>query len=121
MRHRASFAVAASSASLSQKPITMQKMIDIAEKVIGIDVSVVKETSKEIDSRIRTGDNLIVQPERKKIPFPVNPNRKLDMKKHTEHSEVDSTEKESIIKQIKAEQKPVSDRKSTRLNSSHWS
>ena len=86
----------------------MQKMIDIAEKVIGIDVSVVKETSKEIDSRIRTGDNLIVQPERKKIPFPVNPNRKLDMKKHTEHSEVDSTEKESIIKQIKAEQKPVS-------------
>ena len=86
----------------------MQKVMDIAEKVIGNDVSTAKETSKETDSRIHAKDNPIVQPERKKIPFPVNPYRKLDMKKHTAHSAVDSTEKESIIKQIKAEQKPVS-------------
>ncbi|MCM1500465.1 MAG: MobA/MobL family protein, partial [Clostridium sp.] len=47
------------------------------------------------------------QPERKKIPFPVNPHRKSDIQKNTEHQAVAPAGKESIIKQIKAEQKPV--------------
>lgn len=86
---------------------TVQKVLDIAEKVIGMDVSAVKETSKVTDSRIHAGENRLFQPERKKISFPVNPHRKQDMIKNTEHPTTDSTEKESIIKQIKTGQKPV--------------
>ncbi len=86
---------------------TMQKVIDIAEKVIGNGASAAKETSKGTDGRIYAGDNPVFQPERKKIPFPVNSYRKSDRKKNTEHSVTASAEKESIIKQIKAEQKSV--------------
>lgn len=86
---------------------TMQKVMDIAEKVIGNAVSAVKETSKETESHIHAEDKPIIQPERKKIPFPVNPHRKSDMKKNTEHSAITPTGKESVIRQIKAEQKPV--------------
>ena len=85
----------------------MQKVLDIAEKVIGIDVGATKEISKEIDSRTHAGENPAFQPKRKKIPFPMNPYRESGRKKNTEHLITDSTEKESIIKQIKAEQKPV--------------
>ena len=85
----------------------MQKVMDITEKAIGNVVSIVKETSKETENFIHAGDTPAVQPERKKIPFPVNPYRKPDMKKNTEHSATDSTEKESIIRQIKEEQEPV--------------
>ncbi|MCI9127344.1 MAG: MobA/MobL family protein [Eubacterium sp.] len=85
----------------------MQKVMDIAEKAIGIDVGAANEISKETDSRIHAGDNPTFQPERKKIPFPVNPHREVDRKKNTEYPAADFTEKESIIKQIKAEQKPV--------------
>ncbi len=81
----------------------MQKVMDIAEKVIGNGVGDAKET----DSCIHTGDNPVVQPERKKIPLPVNLHRGLDRKKNTEYPAVDSTEKESIIKRIKAEQEPA--------------
>lgn len=86
---------------------TVQKVLDIAEKVIGIDVGAAKETPKETDSHIHAGDNPSFQPQRKKIPFPVKPHRKQDMIKNAEHSVAVSTEKESIIKQIKTEQKPV--------------
>lgn len=85
----------------------MQKVMDIAENVISNGVNAAKETSKETDSRIHAGDDPAFQPERKKIPFPVNPHRKPDMIKNAEHPTTASTEKESVIKQIKAEQKPV--------------
>jgi len=85
----------------------MQKVLDIAENVIGNGVGVAKEISKETDSCIHVGDNPAFQPERKKIPFPINPHRKPDMQKNTEHPVTALIEKESIIKQIKAEQKPV--------------
>ncbi len=87
---------------------TVRKVLDIAEKVIDIDVSAAKEKSKEMDSRIHAGDNLTFQLGRKKIPFPVNPYRGLDMKKNGEHSAANPIKKESIIKQITAEQEPVS-------------
>jgi len=85
----------------------MQKVMDIAEKVIGKAVEAVKETSIEMESHIHAEDKPIIQPERKKIPFPVTPHRKADVQKNTEHQAVASTEKESVIRQIKAEQKPV--------------
>lgn len=85
----------------------MQKVMDIAEKVIGIDAGAAKEMSKETDSCIHAEDNPTIQPERKKIPFPVKLHRKPDRKNDTEHPAADSTEKESIMKQIKPEQKPV--------------
>lgn len=50
----------------------------------------------------------MVQAERKKIPIPVNLHQESDKKKNTEHPVTASTEKESIVKQIKAEKKPVS-------------
>ena len=86
---------------------TMQKVLDIAEKVTDIDVSVVKEKSKETGSPIHVRDNPSFQPERKKITFPMNLHREPDRKKNTEHPTDDSTEKESIIKRIKAEKKSV--------------
>ncbi len=70
-------------------------------------VDAVKETPREMESHIHAEDKPIIQPERKKIPFPVNPQRKSDVQKNTEHPTIASTEKESIIRQIKAEQKPV--------------
>jgi len=85
----------------------MRKVMDIAEKVIGKAVDVEKNMLKETDSLIHAGDNVAVQPERKKIPFPVNPHRKSDMQKNIEHSTIASTKKESVIRQIKAEQNPV--------------
>ena len=50
----------------------------------------------------------VVQPE-KKIPFPVNPQRKMDMKNKAElpQQKTTATVKNSIIKQIKVEQKFV--------------
>jgi hypothetical protein len=59
-----------------------------------------------MDSRIHAGDNLAFQPERK-IPFPINPRQEVDRKKNTEYLIANSTEKENIIRKIKAEQKPV--------------
>lgn len=41
----------------------IQKVMDIAEKVIGNGVDAAKEISKETDSRIHEGDNLAFQPE----------------------------------------------------------
>ena len=85
----------------------MQKVMDIAEKVIDKAVDAVKETPREMESRIHAEDKPVIQPERKKIPFPVNPHRKADVQKNTEHQAIASTEKESVIRQIKAGQKPV--------------
>lgn len=85
----------------------MQKVMDFAEKVIDKAVDAIKKTPREMESHIHAEDKLIIQPERKKIPFPVNPHRKADVQKNTEHPTIASTEKESVIRQIKAGQKPV--------------
>lgn len=61
----------------------MQKVMNIAEKVIGNAVDGVKEISKETESPIRAEDAPAVQSERKRIPFPINPCRKLNMQKNT--------------------------------------
>ncbi len=84
----------------------MHKVMDFAEKIIDKAVDAVKETPREMESRIHA-ETKPTQPERKRIPFPVNPHRKADVQKNTEHPTIASTEKESVIRQIKAEQKPV--------------
>ena len=85
----------------------VRKVMDFAEKIIGKTVDTVKETPKETKSHILAKDESAVQPERKRIPFPVNPHRKPDMQKNTGHQAVASAGKESVIRQIKAGQKPV--------------
>lgn len=81
----------------------MQKVMDVTKKVIGNVVSGVKELEKSIHAE----NTPAVQSERKKIPFPVRPHRESDMQGNTEHQAIAPTEKESIIRQIKAAQKPV--------------
>ncbi|WP_277935566.1 hypothetical protein [Parablautia muri] len=54
----------------------MQRVMDIAEKVTGKVTDAQKETMKEIEIHTHAKDEPVVQPERKKIPFPVNPQRK---------------------------------------------
>ncbi len=85
----------------------MRKVMDLAEKVIDKAVDAVLETPRGMESHIHEENKPIIQPERKKIPFPVNPHRKSDVQKNTEHQAIASTGKESVIRQIKAEQKPV--------------
>jgi hypothetical protein len=82
----------------------MQKVMDIAEKVIDKMADVGKTTPGEMGSHSSTEDELITQPERKKIPFPVNPHRKLDVQKNTECPVITPAEKESVMKQV---EKPV--------------
>lgn len=50
----------------------MQKVMDFAEKIVGRAVDAVKETPKETESHIHAKN----EPERKKIPLPVNLHRK---------------------------------------------
>ena len=87
----------------------MQKVMDIAEKVIGKVADAVKETPKEMEIHIHTKDEPIVQPERKKIPFPVNPQRKAktDARNKTEQLQNTMAVKKSVIEQMKPTQKPV--------------
>ncbi len=87
----------------------MRKVMDLAEKVIDKAVDAVKETSKETESHIHAKDESAAQPERKKIPFPVNPHRKADVRDKAEQSQQKSTAavKKSIIEQLKAEKEPV--------------
>ena len=90
----------------------MQKVTDIAEKVIGKVTDVQKETPKEMEIHIHTKDESVVQPERKKMPFPVSPQRKakVDARNKTEQLQYQNTAtvKKSVIEQIKLEQKFVS-------------
>ena len=85
----------------------MQKVTDLAEKVIDKAVDAVKETPGEMESCTHAEDKPPIQPERKKIPFPANLHGKPDAQKNTEHQAAAPTEKESIIRQIRAGQKPV--------------
>lgn len=89
----------------------MQKVMDAAEKIIGKAVDAVKETPKETDNRLHAGDNLVVQTERKKIPFPVNLNRKVDMQDKAGQPQQNGTTavKKSVpdqIKQLETERPP---------------
>ena len=90
----------------------MQKVMDIAEKVIDKAVDAIKDTSKEMGSPVQAKDDPTVQPEKKKIPFPVNPQRKAkaDVRNETEQIQFQNamTVKKSVIEQIKAKQKSVS-------------
>ena len=86
----------------------MQKVMDFVEKVIGKAAGVIKEMPEGTENNIHANDEAVVQPE-KKIPFPVNSQRKMDMQNKTElpQQKTTVTVKNSIIKQIKAEQKSV--------------
>ena len=88
----------------------MQTVMDFMGKVIGKAADAVKETPKEMKSHVHAIDETAVQPEKKKIPFPVNPQRKMDTqnKAGLPQQKTTATVKKSIIGQMKAEQKYVS-------------
>lgn len=87
----------------------MQKVMEFAEKVIGKAADTIKEAPKETENPVHVKDEPVVQAERRKIPFPVNPQRKVDMqnKEKLPQQKTTSTDKKSIIEQMKAGQKPV--------------
>lgn len=86
----------------------MQKVMDSAERVIGKAADAVKETPKEMEIHVHAKDEPKVPPEKKKIPFPVYPQRKTDAQnKKQPQQESIATVKKSVIEQIKAEQKSV--------------
>ena len=86
----------------------MQKVMDFVAKGIGKAADVIKEMPEETENNIHANDKAIVQPE-KKIPFPVNPQRKMDTqnKAGLPQQKTTATVKKSIIEQMKAEQKSV--------------
>ena len=86
----------------------MQKVMDFVEKVIDKVADVIKEMPEGTENNIHANDKAVVQPE-EKIPFPVNSQRKMDMQNKAElpQQKTTVTVKNSIIKQIKAEQKSV--------------
>ena len=85
----------------------MRKVMDFVEKGIGKVTDAQKETPKEMEIHTHTKDEPVVQPERKKIPFPVNPQHKVkaDVRNETEQPQNTATAKKSVIEQIKPEQK----------------
>ena len=87
----------------------MQRVMDIAEKVIDKAVDAIKEIPKEMESHTHIKVGLVIQQEKKKIPFPVNPHREIDMQNKAEQPQQKNTAtvKKSIVEQIKAEQKSV--------------
>lgn len=86
----------------------MQKIMDFVAKGIGKAADVIKKMPEETENSIHTNDKAVVQPE-KKIPFLVNPKRKMNMQNKAElpQQKITVTVKESIIEQIKAEQKSI--------------
>jgi len=87
----------------------MQKVRDFAEKVIDKADDTVKEMPKEVENHVHVKDESMVQAERKKKPFPVNPYRKADVQDKAEKPQQKSTAKvkKSVIEQIKVGQKTV--------------
>ena len=86
----------------------MQKIMDFVAKGIGKATDVIKKMPEETENSTHANDKAVVQPE-KKMPFPVNPKRKMDMQNKAELPQQKTTVavKESIIEQIKAEQKSI--------------
>ena len=87
----------------------MQKVMDIAEKVIDKAADAIKEIPKEMESHAHVKAGSATQQEKKKIPFSVNLRQETDMQNKAEQSQQKNTVtvKKSIIEQIKAEQKSV--------------
>jgi len=83
----------------------MQKVMNFAEKVIGRD----DDAEKKTEIHVHVKDESVVQPEKKKIPFSINPHWKMDTQNKAELSQQKSTTtvEKSIIGQIKAEQKSI--------------
>ena len=86
----------------------MQKIMDFVAKGIGKAADVIKKMPEETENSIHANDKAVVRSE-KKIPFPVNPKRKMNMQNKAElpQQKITVTVKESIIEQIKAEQKSI--------------
>lgn len=82
--------------------------MDFVEKVVGKADNTVKEISKDMDGQIYVKADVAVQTE-KKIPFPVNMDRKSDAQNKVEQSQRESTAtvRRSIVKQKKEEAKSV--------------
>ena len=89
----------------------MQRVTDMAEKVISKVADAVKETPKEMEIHIHTKVEPIVQSKRKNIPFPINPQckAKTDARNKTEQLYLQNTAtvKKSVVEQLKLEQKTV--------------
>ena len=89
----------------------MQRVTDMAEKVISKVADAVKETPKEMEIHIHTKVGPIVQSKRKNIPFPINPQckAKTDARNKTEQLYLQNTAtvKKSVVEQLKLEQKTV--------------
>jgi hypothetical protein len=87
----------------------MQKVMDFVAKAINQAADVIKEAPKETESLVRAEDVPTVQPEKEKMPFPVNPQREMDMqnKAGLPQQKTTVTVKESIIVQMKSEQKSI--------------
>lgn len=87
----------------------MQKVMDFAEKVIGKAADAEKEIPKETEIHVHAKDESAVQPEKKKIPFPVNTQckAKADARNKTEQLQNTMAVKKSVIEQMKPTQKPV--------------
>lgn len=86
----------------------MQKVMDMAEKVISKADDAVKETSKDMDGQIHVKVDSAVRRE-KKIQFPLYTERKSDAQNKTGQLRQENTGKikKFVIEQIKAEQKTV--------------
>ena len=86
----------------------MQKVMDMAEKVISKADDAVKETSKDMDGQIHVKVDSAVRWE-KKIQFPLYTERKSDAQNKTGQLRQENTGeiKKFVIEQIKAEQKTV--------------
>ena len=84
----------------------MQKVMEFAEKVIGKVDNAVKEISKDMDGQIHVRADRAVQAD-KKIPFPVNEDRKSATQNKEAYLQQENTVtiKKSIVEQIKAETK----------------
>ena len=89
----------------------MQKVMDITGKVTGKVTDAQKEMPKEMELPIYTKNEPTIQSERKKMPFPISPQRKAkaDARNKTEQLQHQNTAtvNKSIIEQIKTEQKSV--------------
>ena len=85
----------------------MQKVMDFAEKVIGRAAAAEKEIPKDTEIRVHAKDETVVQPEKARIPFLVNPQRKTDIRKKAEmpQQKTTITVKKSIIELMKSGQK----------------
>ena len=93
-----------------RETLDTQKAVNIVETVTDKSFETVKKISKEAECRVHAKDGLAVQQEKKRIPFPINPHRKADVQHKAEQTQLENAGavRESLIEQIKAEQKHTS-------------